>query len=141
MGGFRSSCLNVGVPPCKSIFLQSTRSKFNLACYCTVAYAENRLHLFEPLTESNNSLGAFEVQVSILGSLDRCINEQLAQAYPFLNWALVTKVFVSRVEVVMTGLDLVGSYEYYKGVGAEVELLEPGFELQGSKMVEMGQFG
>nr|GEZ89299.1 hypothetical protein [Tanacetum cinerariifolium] len=34
-----------------------------------------------------------------------------------------------------------GSYEHYKGVGAEVELLEPRFELQGSKMVEMGQFG
>nr|GEW41533.1 hypothetical protein [Tanacetum cinerariifolium] len=34
-----------------------------------------------------------------------------------------------------------GSYEPYKGVGAEVELLEHGFELQGSKMVEMGQFG
>nr|GEZ04194.1 reverse transcriptase domain-containing protein [Tanacetum cinerariifolium] len=34
-----------------------------------------------------------------------------------------------------------GSYEHYKGVGAEVELLEPDFELQGSKMVEMGQFG
>nr|GFA35545.1 hypothetical protein [Tanacetum cinerariifolium]GFA40266.1 hypothetical protein [Tanacetum cinerariifolium] len=34
-----------------------------------------------------------------------------------------------------------GSYEHYKVVGAEVELLEPGFELQGSKMVEMGQFG
>nr|GEW84535.1 hypothetical protein [Tanacetum cinerariifolium] len=33
-----------------------------------------------------------------------------------------------------------GSYEHYKGVGAEVELLEPRFELQGSKMVEMGQF-
>nr|GEX14150.1 uncharacterized mitochondrial protein AtMg00810-like [Tanacetum cinerariifolium] len=31
-----------------------------------------------------------------------------------------------------------GSYEHYKSVGAEVELLEPGFELQGSKMVEMG---
>nr|GEX09912.1 hypothetical protein [Tanacetum cinerariifolium] len=27
-----------------------------------------------------------------------------------------------------------GSYEHYKGVGAEVELLEPRFELQGSKM-------
>nr|GEW32239.1 putative reverse transcriptase domain-containing protein [Tanacetum cinerariifolium] len=34
-----------------------------------------------------------------------------------------------------------GSYAHYKSVGAEVELLEPGFELQGSKMVEMGQFG
>nr|GEZ57933.1 hypothetical protein [Tanacetum cinerariifolium] len=33
------------------------------------------------------------------------------------------------------------SYEHYKGVGAEVELLEAVFELQGSKMVEMGQFG
>nr|GEZ75272.1 hypothetical protein [Tanacetum cinerariifolium] len=33
-----------------------------------------------------------------------------------------------------------GSYEHYKGVGEEIELLEPGFELQGSKMVEMGQF-
>nr|GEZ27874.1 hypothetical protein [Tanacetum cinerariifolium] len=32
------------------------------------------------------------------------------------------------------------SYEHYKSVGSEVELLEPGFELQGSKMVEMGQF-
>ncbi|GJS55174.1 hypothetical protein Tco_0628536 [Tanacetum coccineum] len=27
------------------------------------------------------------------------------------------------------------------GVGAEVESLEPGFELQGAKMVEMGRFG
>nr|GEX81738.1 retrovirus-related Pol polyprotein from transposon TNT 1-94 [Tanacetum cinerariifolium] len=34
-----------------------------------------------------------------------------------------------------------GSYEHFKSVGAVVELLEPGFELQGSKMVEMGQFG
>nr|GEW37899.1 retrovirus-related Pol polyprotein from transposon TNT 1-94 [Tanacetum cinerariifolium] len=33
-----------------------------------------------------------------------------------------------------------GSYEHYKGVGAEVELLEPGIELQGSKMVEMDFF-
>ncbi|GJX24042.1 hypothetical protein Tco_0228487 [Tanacetum coccineum] len=31
-----------------------------------------------------------------------------------------------------------GSYEHYKSVGAEVEYLEPGFELQGAKMVEMG---
>ncbi|GJQ93648.1 hypothetical protein Tco_0004787 [Tanacetum coccineum] len=34
-----------------------------------------------------------------------------------------------------------GSYEHYKSVGAEVEYLEPGFELQGAKMVEMGRFG
>nr|GEX62434.1 hypothetical protein [Tanacetum cinerariifolium] len=34
-----------------------------------------------------------------------------------------------------------GSYEHYKSVGAKVELLERGFEFQGSKMVEMGQFG
>nr|GEX49007.1 retrovirus-related Pol polyprotein from transposon TNT 1-94 [Tanacetum cinerariifolium] len=34
-----------------------------------------------------------------------------------------------------------GSYEPYKSVGAEVELLEPRFELQASKMVEIGQFG
>ncbi|GJX28732.1 uncharacterized mitochondrial protein-like protein, partial [Tanacetum coccineum] len=34
-----------------------------------------------------------------------------------------------------------GSYEHYKSVGAEVESLEPGFELQGAKMVEMGRFG
>ncbi|GJY61892.1 hypothetical protein Tco_0462549 [Tanacetum coccineum] len=27
-----------------------------------------------------------------------------------------------------------GSYEHYKSVGAEVESLEPGFELQGAKM-------
>ncbi|GJU40036.1 hypothetical protein Tco_1192993 [Tanacetum coccineum] len=27
-----------------------------------------------------------------------------------------------------------GSYEHYKSVGAEVEYLEPGFELQGAKM-------
>nr|GEW65778.1 uncharacterized mitochondrial protein AtMg00810-like [Tanacetum cinerariifolium] len=33
-----------------------------------------------------------------------------------------------------------GSYENYKSIEAEVDLLEPGFELQGSKMVEMGQF-
>ncbi|GJX68289.1 hypothetical protein Tco_0304016 [Tanacetum coccineum] len=31
-----------------------------------------------------------------------------------------------------------GSYEHYKGVVAEVEHSKPGFELQGSKMVEMG---
>ncbi|GJV64650.1 hypothetical protein Tco_1475478 [Tanacetum coccineum] len=31
-----------------------------------------------------------------------------------------------------------GSYEHYKGVVVEVEYLEPGFELQGAKMVEMG---
>ncbi|GJU59144.1 hypothetical protein Tco_1236910 [Tanacetum coccineum] len=34
-----------------------------------------------------------------------------------------------------------GSYEHYKGVVAEVEHSKPGFELQGSKMVEMGRFG
>ncbi|GKC01413.1 hypothetical protein Tco_0987549 [Tanacetum coccineum] len=34
-----------------------------------------------------------------------------------------------------------GSYEHYKGVVAEVEHSKPGFELQGSKMVEMGHFG
>ncbi|GJX99151.1 hypothetical protein Tco_0356170 [Tanacetum coccineum] len=34
-----------------------------------------------------------------------------------------------------------GSYEHYKGVLAEVEHSNPGFELQGSKMVEMGRFG
>ncbi|GJZ05579.1 putative ribonuclease H-like domain-containing protein [Tanacetum coccineum] len=34
-----------------------------------------------------------------------------------------------------------GSYEHYKSVGAEVEHPEPGFELQGAKMVEMGCFG
>nr|GEY96037.1 hypothetical protein [Tanacetum cinerariifolium] len=33
-----------------------------------------------------------------------------------------------------------GSYEHYKSVGEELELLEPAFELQGSRMVEMGQF-
>ncbi|GKB03104.1 hypothetical protein Tco_0831193 [Tanacetum coccineum] len=33
-----------------------------------------------------------------------------------------------------------GSYEHYKSVGAEVEHPEPGFELQGAKMVEMGRF-
>ncbi|GJR03556.1 hypothetical protein Tco_0526540 [Tanacetum coccineum] len=32
-----------------------------------------------------------------------------------------------------------GSYEHYKGVGAEVEHSKPGFELQGAKMVETGQ--
>ncbi|GJV00131.1 hypothetical protein Tco_1329401 [Tanacetum coccineum] len=31
-----------------------------------------------------------------------------------------------------------GSYEHYKGVGAEVEHSKPGFELQGSKMDHMG---
>ncbi|GJZ36618.1 hypothetical protein Tco_0582809 [Tanacetum coccineum] len=33
-----------------------------------------------------------------------------------------------------------GSYKHYKSVEAEVENLEPGFELQGAKMVEMGRF-
>ncbi|GJV96844.1 hypothetical protein Tco_1548421 [Tanacetum coccineum] len=31
-----------------------------------------------------------------------------------------------------------GSYEHYKGVEAEVEHPDTGFELQGAKMVEMG---
>ncbi|GJZ68424.1 hypothetical protein Tco_0631664 [Tanacetum coccineum] len=31
-----------------------------------------------------------------------------------------------------------GSYEHYKSVGAVVEYLEPGFELQGAKMDHMG---
>ncbi|GJS86797.1 uncharacterized mitochondrial protein-like protein [Tanacetum coccineum] len=35
----------------------------------------------------------------------------------------------------------IGSYEHYKSLLAEVEHLEPGFELQGAKMVEMGRFG
>ncbi|GJR23171.1 retrovirus-related pol polyprotein from transposon TNT 1-94 [Tanacetum coccineum] len=34
----------------------------------------------------------------------------------------------------------VRSYEHYKGVGAEVEHPDPGFELQLAKMVEMGHF-
>ncbi|GJY37711.1 hypothetical protein Tco_0424075 [Tanacetum coccineum] len=33
-----------------------------------------------------------------------------------------------------------GSYEHYKGVLSEVEHSKPGFELQCSKMVEMGRF-
>ncbi|GJW74638.1 hypothetical protein Tco_0134008 [Tanacetum coccineum] len=33
-----------------------------------------------------------------------------------------------------------GSYEHYKSVGAELESLEPGFELQGAKMMETGHF-
>ncbi|GJX63500.1 hypothetical protein Tco_0296400 [Tanacetum coccineum] len=33
-----------------------------------------------------------------------------------------------------------GSYEHYKSVEIEVEHPEPGFELQGAKMVEMGRF-
>ncbi|GJW24234.1 hypothetical protein Tco_0038045 [Tanacetum coccineum] len=34
-----------------------------------------------------------------------------------------------------------GSYEHYKGVVAKVEHSKPGFELQGAKMVEMGDQG
>ncbi|GJW08519.1 hypothetical protein Tco_1570942 [Tanacetum coccineum] len=34
-----------------------------------------------------------------------------------------------------------GSYEHYKGVLEGMKLIEPGFELQGAKMVEMGRFG
>nr|GEV95416.1 integrase, catalytic region, zinc finger, CCHC-type, peptidase aspartic, catalytic [Tanacetum cinerariifolium] len=33
-----------------------------------------------------------------------------------------------------------GSYEHYESVGAEVELLEPGFELDDQEWVEMGSF-
>ncbi|GKA87771.1 hypothetical protein Tco_0809535 [Tanacetum coccineum] len=36
--------------------------------------------------------------------------------------------------------DSSGSYEHYKSVEVEVEHLEPGFELQGANMVEMGHF-
>ncbi|GJU80791.1 putative reverse transcriptase domain-containing protein [Tanacetum coccineum] len=45
-----------------------------------------------------------------------------------LSYEILTRVYL-------------GSYEHYKGVGAEVEHPEPGFELQGAKMVEMGRFG
>ncbi|GKG17046.1 hypothetical protein Tco_0362003, partial [Tanacetum coccineum] len=62
MGNFRSSGINMGVPPCKSISLQGTCSKLDLACYYAVAYAVNRIYLFEPLSESDNSLSALEVQ-------------------------------------------------------------------------------
>ncbi|GJW49308.1 hypothetical protein Tco_0090659 [Tanacetum coccineum] len=43
---------------------------------------------------------------------------------------------LSAVQVVQAFLDNI-----YKLHGAEVEYLEPGFELQGAKMVEMGRFG
>ena len=33
-----------------------------------------------------------------------------------------------------------GSYEHYKGVGVEVEPLEPGFEFDDQEWVEMGSF-
>ncbi|GKA35310.1 reverse transcriptase domain-containing protein [Tanacetum coccineum] len=35
---------------CFDLSVVGTRSKFDLACYCTVAYAVNRLHLFKPLS-------------------------------------------------------------------------------------------
>ncbi|GJV20301.1 hypothetical protein Tco_1369321 [Tanacetum coccineum] len=50
MGSFMSSGLNVGVPPCKSISLQGTRSKFWAWMLYTVAYAVNKLYLFKPLS-------------------------------------------------------------------------------------------
>ncbi|GJZ97232.1 hypothetical protein Tco_0669685 [Tanacetum coccineum] len=49
MGSSREYVVLQGSSPCKSISLQGTRSKFDLACYCTVAYAVNKLHLFKPL--------------------------------------------------------------------------------------------
>ncbi|GJT74096.1 hypothetical protein Tco_1040821 [Tanacetum coccineum] len=43
-----------------------------------------------------------------------------------LSYKILTRVYL-------------GSYEHYKGVGAEVEHSKPGFELQGAKMVETGK--
>ncbi|GJR57755.1 hypothetical protein Tco_1499917 [Tanacetum coccineum] len=68
MGSFRSSGLNMGVPPCKSISLHGTHSKFDLACYCTVDYAIPDFHLFKPLSESTTTLSSLEVQgLAIIG--------------------------------------------------------------------------
>ncbi|GJS91802.1 hypothetical protein Tco_0774438 [Tanacetum coccineum] len=79
IGSFRSSGLNMGVPPCKSISLVSTRSKFDLACYYTVAYAVNRLHLFKPLSESEPTPPVpMKFKGWLLGSLP-------VQQYAFVN--------------------------------------------------------
>ena len=37
-------------------------------------------------------------------------------------------------------MEYLGSYEHYKGVGAEVEPLEPGFDFNDQERVEMGSF-
>ncbi|GJZ85361.1 retrovirus-related pol polyprotein from transposon TNT 1-94 [Tanacetum coccineum] len=80
MSSFMSSGLNVGIPPCKSISLQGTRSKLDLACYCTVAYAVNRFYLFEPLkiivvnldssSDNNNSDSYSTSQISTSEEID-----------------------------------------------------------------------
>ncbi|GJU99622.1 hypothetical protein Tco_1328893 [Tanacetum coccineum] len=62
MGSIRIVGLNMGVPPCKSISLQGTRSKFDLVCYCTVSYAVNRFHLFKPQVSPTTPLSALELR-------------------------------------------------------------------------------
>ncbi|GKF34284.1 hypothetical protein Tco_0107484, partial [Tanacetum coccineum] len=53
---------NVGVPPRQGISLKSTSSKLDLTCDCAFTYMENRFNLFEPLSKTNNSFSALEIQ-------------------------------------------------------------------------------
>ncbi|GKD41229.1 hypothetical protein Tco_1261436, partial [Tanacetum coccineum] len=47
--------------PRKSISLQSTSCKLDLACNSAVDDMEHRFHLFEPLSKSDNSFSTLEV--------------------------------------------------------------------------------
>nr|GEY48554.1 hypothetical protein [Tanacetum cinerariifolium] len=52
----------MGIPPCKSIVLQSASHKFNLIRCCAIANAKHRLYFLEPSSEFDDSLCTFEVQ-------------------------------------------------------------------------------
>ncbi|GKG36594.1 hypothetical protein Tco_0444272, partial [Tanacetum coccineum] len=62
MSYFWSGGLNMGIPPCKSIVLQSASHKFDLTSCWAIANAKHRFHFLEPSSESDDSLSAFEVQ-------------------------------------------------------------------------------
>nr|GEW61748.1 hypothetical protein [Tanacetum cinerariifolium] len=62
MSCLRGSGLNIGIPPCKIIVLQSASHKFDLIRRCAIANAKHELHLLKPSSEFDNSLSTFEVQ-------------------------------------------------------------------------------
>ncbi|GJU39609.1 hypothetical protein Tco_1192566 [Tanacetum coccineum] len=64
MSCFSSSGLNMGIPPCQSIILQSASHEFDLTSCWAIANAKHILHFLKPSSESaTNSLSALKSKV------------------------------------------------------------------------------
>nr|GEV28037.1 Gag-Pol polyprotein [Tanacetum cinerariifolium] len=107
----------------------------HLCSTCAISKSKKKSH--KPKSEDTNQEKLYLLHMNLCGPMRvKSVNGNKVSGARFwikmkneheLSYETLTRVYL-------------GSYEHYKGVGAEVELLEPGFELQGSKMVEMGQF-